>query len=186
MTHGNKKGCIPEKPSLYLCLRVTQRGGLAFCSVILGCTRESVVSRCFFIFASNIRRNKDIQPQTGHLLSAPSQMVDLFVCSLKASSSQELRGSLSIGFVSFCLDFTTLFQAYCFSRLQFTLDIFISRSNFAVSIKSISWERSLSDTVVEKFIQSWKRTKGLADKQGPLLTPKVNSGNLVAWQQEHF
>lgn len=62
-----------------------------------------------------------------------------FACSLQPSPSQELRGSLGPGSVSFDLNFTAVSRLRVFSRLQFTWAISTSRSSSAVSIKSVSW-----------------------------------------------
>ena len=51
-------------------------------------------------------------------------------------------------------------------------------------LKASAGERSLSETVVEKLMKDRRGTKGRADKQGTSLIPSVNSGNLVAWQQQ--
>lgn len=118
------------------------------------------------------------------MLSASAQEAGPLLCSPRPPTSLGVRGHLRLGAVSLYLIVTGLFQAWRFSGLQFTSDIFISRSSSAVSIKGISRARSLSATVVEKLTQKRKGTKGLADKQGTSLIPNVHSGHWGAWQQQ--
>lgn len=53
-------------------------------------------------------------------------------------------------------------------------------------LKASAGERSPSETVVETLTKGRRGTKGRADKQGASLIPNVNSGNLVAWQQQRL